>query len=184
MDALFWGVGVLLVMGLVITGYRYFTSVDPLLRAAKKGDVLAQYQLAKELYDGKNRPQDRHQASYWCALAAEAEYSDAEAFYGYMHEHGAGGLPKSREVAVQWYSKAAGHGHRDSQRLVGLSYYHGRGIPQNYFEAYCWLNVARATGVLNQEEKNIMKEIEDMLDPNQLRLAQKEAVERHAKTRG
>lgn len=183
MDIIMWGaLAVIVVVGVILWLNR--NREDQLVRNAKNGDVEAQFTLAQQYYDGEGREQDRKLAAQWCETAARADHPDAQAMLAHMYEYGAGGLPKQREVAVQWYGKAAEQGHRVSQRMLGLAYYHGRGIPQNYYEAYCWLNVARATGVLDQEEKNIMKEIEAMLDPNQILRAQKESVQRHAETRG
>ncbi len=46
--------------------------------------------------------------------------------------------------AVKWYTKAAQQGDADAQCRLGLMYANGRGVPQDYVQAYKWLNLAAA----------------------------------------
>jgi hypothetical protein len=177
-----WIFGGLVIAVLIVLWWR--TGWDPLLQRAKKGEVDAQFELAMEFYDGVNRKKDRVQAAYWFEQAAENKHMEAQAKLAHMYETAAGGLERDREKAVYWRKKAAEQGHGESQARLGVAYFHGRGIPKSYFEAYCWLNVAVAANSAGEDEREIMKSIEQELDSVQILRAQKESVQRHERTRG
>jgi len=179
----FWIIVAIVVLVIAVLWWK--GRPDELLRAAQAGDPDAQYQLAVDCYDGlNNRVQDRKAAAEWCMLAAQQRHRDAQAMLGKMYDLGAGGLERSREQAVHWYKKAAEKGHGECQCLLGRAYFHGKGIPQNYMQAYCWLNVARAQGDAGKAETEMMNEIEGKLEPQQLLHAQKLSVQMHEKMKG
>jgi hypothetical protein len=45
-------------------------------------------------------------------------------------------------MAAYWYRKAAEQGDANSQYSLGLMYEGGLGVPQDYAEAYFWLDLA------------------------------------------
>ena len=62
---------------------------------------------------------------------------------GGLYYSGQGMLQDDRQAAV-WTRKAAEQGNADSQYALGLLYDIGRGVPQDYVEAYFWLDLAAA----------------------------------------
>ena len=49
-------------------------------------------------------------------------------------------------VSIFGSTKSAEQVNARAQYLLGLSYDHGRGVPQDYIEAYAWINIAGANG--------------------------------------
>jgi uncharacterized protein len=74
-----------------------------------------------------------------------AEHGDAraQAFLGFMYEHGRG-VPQDYVAAVYWYTCAAEQGHVTAQYLLGLMYDKGHGVERSDALAYMWLNLAAA----------------------------------------
>ena len=54
--------------------------------------------------------------------------------------------------AAAWYRKAAEQGDVSAQGTLGLLYSIGQGVPQNYVEAYYWLDLAASVKGPNQEK--------------------------------
>ena len=86
-------------------------------------------------------------------------------------------MPEDDTEAVKWYRKAAEQGHAPAQYNLGAMYGNGEGVPEDYVQAYAWLNLAAAQG----DEKAV--EGKDLLRPRmtseQVAEAQKLAAELH-----
>ncbi|MFZ2168120.1 MAG: tetratricopeptide repeat protein, partial [Methylococcaceae bacterium] len=77
--------------------------------------------------------------------------------------------------AVAWYRKAAEQGHAKAQFNLGVMYKKGQGVPQDYAQAYMWLNLAAAKGLENavKTRDNLVKK----LTPSQIEEGQRLARE-------
>ena len=67
----------------------------------------------------------------------------AQAFLGFMFEHGYG-APQVYDSAAGLYGQAAMRGNPFGQAMFGLMYDKGHGVPQDFVLAYKWLNLAAA----------------------------------------
>jgi TPR repeat protein len=76
-------------------------------------------------------------------LRAERGDARAQAFLGFMYEHGRG-VPQDYVAAVYWYTRAAEQGYATAQYLLGLMYDKGHGVERSDTMAYMWLNLAAA----------------------------------------
>ena len=76
-------------------------------------------------------------------LRAERGDARAQAFLGFMYEHGRG-VPQDYVAAAYWYTCAAEQGHATAQYLLGLMYDKGHGVDRSDTLAYMWLNLAAA----------------------------------------
>ena len=76
-------------------------------------------------------------------LRAEGGDASAQAFLGFMYEHGRG-VPQDYVAAAYWYTRAAEHGYATAQYLLGLMYDKGHGVERSDTLAYMWLNLAAA----------------------------------------
>ncbi len=95
---------------------------------ALKGNLEAQYRLAKIIRDGaKGLRKDLPSAVTLLTDAATKSHAGAQFEMGLMYEAGLG-VEKSDEKAIEWYGKASGQGHAGAQRNLGLMYVFGKGI--------------------------------------------------------
>jgi TPR repeat protein len=69
--------------------------------------------------------------------------ASAQAFLGFMFEHGYG-APQAYVAASALYCQAAVSGNPFGQAMLGLMYDKGHGVPQDFILAYKWLNLAAA----------------------------------------
>ena len=53
-------------------------------------------------------------------------------------------MPQNSAEAAKWYRKSADQGEATGQHNLASMYYYGQGVPQNYVQAYKWLNLAAA----------------------------------------
>jgi TPR repeat protein len=67
----------------------------------------------------------------------------AQAFLGFMFEHGYG-APQAYVAAADLYVQASMQGNPFGQAMLGLMYNKGHGVPQDFVLAYKWLNLAAA----------------------------------------
>ena len=57
--------------------------------------------------------------------------------------------------AAVWYWKAAEQGVPEAQSNLGLLYEEGKGVPQDYAEAYFWLDLAVAQETQEEQETDL-----------------------------
>ena len=118
-----------------------------LRKQAERGDATAQCLLGEDYYEGQGVPQDYTEAAKWFRLAAEQGHAMAQNNLGVMYDYGSGaGVPQDSKETVKWYRRAAEQGNAGAQYGLGLAYCEGRGVPQNFVQAYAWLNVSVAQG--------------------------------------
>jgi len=77
--------------------------------------------------------------------------ANAQAFLGFMFEHGYG-APQVYVAAADLYCQAAIRGNPFGQAMLGLMYDKGHGVPQDFILAYKWLNLAAARAPARERE--------------------------------
>ncbi|HID35785.1 MAG TPA: sel1 repeat family protein [Ghiorsea sp.] len=114
-------------------------SLQWLERAAKSGDVAAQFNLGLLFARGDIFSPNDEQALYWWKLAEQNGNNKAQMMLALFYHLGRG-VGRSEEKAIDWYEKAATSGHRDALYNLAMIYYYGRGVEQNYKKAAAYLN--------------------------------------------
>ena len=125
-------------------------------KAAAKGHADAQYELGLcyasryystdfELVDVEDRTR---RALTWITKAAQQGHPEAQHMLGEIYLDAVDGLATGRIVNHQeaciWFRKAAEQGVVCAQVRLASLYIDGHGVPQNFAEAYYWLNIAAA----------------------------------------
>ena len=128
---------------------------------AEAGYVKAQFYLGEMYRQGNGALYDTVRAFKWYRLAAEAGDYRAQYHLGSMYDDGAGGVREDNVEAVKWYRRAAEAGHAQAQGFLGLKYQYGDGVPQDFYLAYMWSNLAVGQGFhsamsIRDEVANIM----------------------------
>ena len=119
------------------------------------------------------------------AIATDAaERSDPRAqallaFYLYTK------VPPSPVEAMMWWRRAAEQGHAEAQFMLATQYFYGVVTPADYAAAYKWALIAGRSAQLSESARNevlkLTAEIRMKLAPDQIKIAQEEAVAFHAK---
>ncbi len=82
------------------------SSLEEIKKYAEKGDVEAQYQLARIYLEGKGIPQNYHTAFHWFYKVAEKGHIKAQYNLGRLYAEGKGAA-KNIPEAIRWFKKAA-----------------------------------------------------------------------------
>jgi hypothetical protein len=111
------------------------------------------------------------------ALLAKAKAGSATAEYqvGFDYEYA---YPQDDAQAALWYRKASEQGYAPAQFFLDLDYDGGKGVPQNYTEAYFWLDVATSGNLKGIGQEDIAKwrdEAVSHLTPTELSSVQERA---------
>ena len=115
---------------------------DPLLEAARAGDVSSQLKLADQYFFGRNKRRvDLHLAAYWFRRAAESGNSYGVYELACCYENGRG-VAKDPARAASLYKIAADAGNRYAQFMIGRCYEGGLGVTQDKYEAVRWYKKA------------------------------------------
>jgi TPR repeat protein len=69
-----------------------------------------------------------------------------------LYRDGGKGFPRQMDQAAAWYRRAAEQGDADAQGTLGLLYSIGQGLPQDFVEAYYWLDLAAAVEGPRQQQ--------------------------------
>ncbi len=90
------------------------------------------------------------EALRWFRFSAErGEVSDQEILALFYQQGGfwpiKPDVEKDLTQAAKWYLRAARQGAASSQKAIGKMYAEGEGVPQDFIEAYKWLNIAAAS---------------------------------------
>ncbi len=112
-------------------------------KAAAKGDILAEYELAEAYFAPFPVSGDEQQGRYWMQKAADQGYAPAEESLGKNYLHGFYHFEKDEQKAIFWYLKAANQGSGDAQFQLGMLYYRGE---NNHAEGLKWLEKSAAQG--------------------------------------
>lgn len=135
--------------------------IDPALQAkADAGDVAAEVALGEHYAQAAANDQDKTQMAgdYQQELAWYRKAADQNDIPGEMHlaalyrDGGGKTIPRDMEQAATWYRRAADQGDPAAQATLGVLYSFGQGVPQNYVEAYFWLDLAASVSGPNQEK--------------------------------
>jgi hypothetical protein len=70
-----------------------------------------------------------------------------------MHENMGPGVSHDEAEAAAWYAKAATQGHGGAMFFLGIQYWAGRGVPQDFVEAYKWLDLSATYSKSPQSRK-------------------------------
>ena len=144
------------------------------IKAAARGDAVAQYKLGAMYDTGEGVPQDHAEALKCYRLAADQGLAVAQSNLGTMYALGEGG-PQDYPEAVKWYRLAADQGLAVAQENLGFMYRDGRGVPQDDVETYAWFSVAAGNRFPNAAKGRDLTA--SKLTPEQLSQGQKRATE-------
>ena len=122
------------------------SDADDLEKAARQGDLKAQYELAVLAAQPATGEPDFGKAAYWFREAAVQGNASAQYNLGVLYEHGLG-VAQDDVRALLWYHSAAEQGHARAQYNLGVFYAQGRSIPTDYGEAQRWFKKAADQGV-------------------------------------
>ena len=109
--------------------------------AARRGDRLAQFNMAMMLLRGEGRAADIDGAIGWLTRSADAGMAQAQYQMGMLAENGVG-MPRSLTEATAWWQKAAEQGHIQAQVELATQYFLGRGAPKDWKLAAKWYEAA------------------------------------------
>ena len=144
-------------------------------KAAEQGVVEAQFDLGVVYAEGKGVPQDDSEAMRWFRIAAEHGNAKSQSLLGFKYANGDGVQTNRAEAlkwlhmaakqgdaaaqhnlgamhnddhaeALSWYRLAAEQGYALAQHNLGVMYARGEGVPQDFVQAFAWLNLAAAQG--------------------------------------
>lgn len=117
------------------------------LQLAKRGDAIAQYNLAAMYEHGDGVEQDDKNAIYWYTKSAEQGNAEAQIKLGFTYETGEGGLAQDYKQAIQWYTKAAESGHAYAQFVLAEKYRKGDIVAKDDKKALQWYTKAAEQGI-------------------------------------
>ena len=116
------------------------------LRAAKKGNLEAQFQAAKIFHAGGEGVKRQPGAAVKLyKAAAQRGHPSAQNWLGYAYQHGHG-VVKDYNIAADWYENAAKQDLSDAQNNLGLMYLAGNGVEQDHKIAAQWFQKASDQG--------------------------------------
>ncbi len=116
-------------------------------RAARRGEPIAEFNLASMLMNGEGGGTNAHEALYWLRLSADAGVPPAQYALGLLYDSGKG-VERSQVIAAHWYRRAAEQGEADAELALATLYFVGRnGIAQDYAEAAKWYELAARAGL-------------------------------------
>ena len=113
----------------------YDTALQTFKPLAEKGDMIAQFKLAKMYREGKGVPKDYKTAVKWFSLSAEQGNAKAQYHLGVAHSFGLGVVPDYK-IALKWFNRSAERGNTFSQ-------YH---LSEDKVYAHMWANLASSSG--------------------------------------
>lgn len=125
---------------------KYKQAVSLWRSAAKKGNSVAQSNMAIAYRDGRGVPKNDKEAVKWDRKSADQGYKNAQYELGRAYQDGRG-VPKSDTEAAKWYRKSAAQGNQNAQFSLGYLYQAGRGVPQDNKQAAKWYRKAADRGV-------------------------------------
>jgi TPR repeat protein len=87
-------------------------------RAAGRGHIPAQYEVARIQFEGLVVPRDIDEMMYWLWRAALSGHAESEVMLGAVYEYGEPGINANLTEALKWYLIAARQGSPDLQSRV------------------------------------------------------------------
>jgi TPR repeat protein len=138
-------------------------------KAAERGIVTAQVDLAYLYKLGKGVQRDYFEAAKWFRRAAEQGDPIAQNTIGYMQCQGEG-VSRDYRQAADWIQRAAEQNYALAQLNLGVLYENGWGVPLNYTEAYKWYTLAANSGSV--ASRRAREALAQVMTTTQLRSAQ------------
>lgn len=132
---------------------------------AKKGDLVAQFNLAKMYREGKGVSKDYKTAVKWFSLSAEQGNAAAQYHLGVAYSYGLGVVP-NYEIALKWYRRSAEQGNTFAQHHLSLLYYFGNGLLEDKVYAHMWANIASTNGF--EMAKQLRQVLTEQMTPSQI----------------
>src|SRR6266542_3228146 len=105
--------------------------------SARRGNIIAQYNLGYCYRYGKGVSKDKKKAFEWYLKSAENGSSYGQNNLGYCNQHGEG-INKDEKRAFEWYLKSAKNGNSLGQCNLGYCYEHEIGINKDEEKAFEW----------------------------------------------
>jgi RNA polymerase subunit RPABC4/transcription elongation factor Spt4 len=112
---------------------------------ANKGDVAAQFELARAYHDGLGVKQDLAAAADWFERAAQQKDVRAEYNLGLIYLNGQG-RERSEAQAATWIKAAADANYAPAQTTLGMLYKQGTGVSRDDSQGAAWLLKAAKQG--------------------------------------
>ena len=125
--------------------HDYATAAKLYAEGARKGDRLAQFNIAMMLFRAEANETERGEALRWLRRAADAGLMQAQYNMGLLYESGRT-VRKSLTEATAWFERAAEQGHTEAQVSAATQYFLGRGAPKDYAKAAYWYREAANGG--------------------------------------
>jgi TPR repeat protein len=120
-------------------------NIQELQRAAERGYIPKQIQLAGDYFVGRGVPQDAKRAAYWYKKAAESGDPWAENQLGFLCQTGQG-VQADPDCALHWYQLAAASGLPIAKVNLGVMYFWGISVPKDEVLAAQLFREAAAKG--------------------------------------
>ena len=143
----------------------YNTAFHNLTTSAKKGDMVAQFKLAKMYREGEGVPKNYAAALKWFNLSAKQGNAAAQYHLGVAYSFGLGVVP-NYEVALRWYTRSAKQGNSSAQYHLSLLYYFGNGVEEDKAYAFMWSNIASTNGFEMAEQ--LSQVLTEQMTPSQI----------------
>lgn len=140
----------------------YAKAIKWYLKAAKQGNVDAQYSLGTCYKEGCGVIQDYIESVKWYGIAAKQGHVAAQYNLGVCYNFGLG-VTKDYAEAVKWYYKAAERGNDFAQYNLGLCYEKGNGVTQDYKLAKEWYQIALSRNPNFNDPKEGLARVEKLL---------------------
>jgi uncharacterized protein len=122
---------------------NYAVAYSEWLKAAEKGDPVAQYNLSFLYDEGQGIEKDAVKGAEWLTKAAEQGYVNAQFNLGNNYNNGVSGVALNVDRAIHWLTKAAEQGDPKGQFNLGLIYENNEGY-RDYAKAALWYGKAAA----------------------------------------
>ena len=123
----------------------YDTALQIFISLAEKGDMVAQFNLAKMYRKGTGIPKDYKTAVKWFTLSAEQGNAKAQYHLGVAHSFGLGVVPDYK-IALKWFNRSAEQGDIFSKYHLSRLYYLDNGVPEDKVYSHMWANLASSSG--------------------------------------
>ncbi|KAF9915674.1 hypothetical protein FBU30_001814, partial [Linnemannia zychae] len=118
-------------------GQDYSQSMFWLLKAAEKGDPIAQVSVGFMIRCGHGVSADASKAVFWYQKAADQGSAAGQVSLGLLYVNGQG-VAQDSNKAMSLFQMAADQDYVDAQVNIAIMYHHGMGIPQDYIKARSW----------------------------------------------
>ena len=150
-------------------------TVTSCMRGAIDGHSVAQFELGKMYYYGKDAPKNYKYAKTWFTKSAKQGYPEAQYFLGTMYFEGKG-VSQDYKEAIQWFAKVAIKGESpEAQYILGTMYFQGKGVPQDFIQAHIWLNISASNS--HDKASKLRDKVMSLMTQKQISKAQSLATE-------